>query len=118
MSVNESIKEIELFLPERYAGILVEILHKNTQVNEIRIRKNMPVIVSTPLQSFFIAKEKMVRVYTPDVLCTDESEMALIFSKLCHYSVYSYKESLNAGYITLKSGSRVGVCAQAVVKTG
>lgn len=118
MQKNETIREILALMPPRLAQVFRRVLHENSAIHEIHIRKNQPVVLCTPQNTFFIQNEKTVSDYSSDVLYTADEEITFIFQKLCHYSVYSYKESLNDCFVTLGSGSRVGVSAEAVVKNG
>ncbi len=48
----------------------------------------------------------------------DRADIDAIVKKMCDGSIYAYRETINNGYITLKSGVRVGICGRAVTEGG
>ena len=46
------------------------------------------------------------------------ADISRILDKMCDGSLYAYSESISNGYVTLKSGIRVGVCGTASVENG
>lgn len=89
------------------------------QINEIRIRREMPVIIVFGKKSLFISRSgKLVNHYTDNAYSVDCDEFDLIFKKLCNYSVHCEIENLKNGFITAEGGNRIGVCSTAVLKDG
>ncbi|MBR2589333.1 MAG: Flp pilus assembly complex ATPase component TadA [Clostridia bacterium] len=115
--VNQA-KEILLLMPQRLQGILAPVLEAKPDIYEIRMRKNKAVILCGAGTAYFIKDSMAVSGYTKDVCTASAAEIESMFAKLAHYSVYTYKESLTECFITLQGGSRVGICAEAVVKNG
>lgn len=77
---------------------------KLDKLEEIRIRVNRPVILQ------YGQVEEVIN-YTID------SEMILnILQNICDNSIYAYQEQICNGYITLKSGHRVGITGNVVFK--
>ena len=118
MTSLESENEILQLLPPRLQQAFQTVLTAEPNLPEIRLRKNKPVVFCYADSVRFFKDNMLVKNHTHGVLCVSEGELESVFARLCHYSVYSYKESLNAGFICLKGGSRVGICAEAVVKDG
>lgn len=85
------------------------------QAQEIRLRANMPLVLFCGNRSYFYDENGIVlsnydaRALTPSLNDIKES-----FNNICNYSVYSYQHQLKEGFITVKGGHRVGICATAV----
>lgn len=103
-------------LPENIASILSN-LDSNIldRITELRIRRDKPIVVVFRNTSYFIDCNSDIYDYVPNTafIC-DNDTFDKIFMQICDYSLYSNMESLKAGYITLKNGSRVGVSSTAV----
>lgn len=118
MTSLESENEILQLMPPKLQRVIRTALANEPLLLEIRLRKNQPVVFCYADGVRFFKNDMLVKNYAFDVCGVTAEELEFIFAKLCHYSVYSFKESLNAGFISLEGGSRVGVCAEAVVKEG
>lgn len=89
------------------------------RIREIRLRSRKSVAVITDKGTEFILPSgRLTCVYTEFALSTDENEIGEIFKRLCAYSVYSFTDSVNRGYITLNGGHRAGVAGTAVSENG
>lgn len=106
-SLSDGILNAFSFLPS-------EILK---QINEIRIRKNLPLILVFGKNCLFItSKGKLLNHYSEQCYVVDDEEFDLIFRKLSNYSVHSVIDNLTKGFITADGGNRIGVASTAVVK--
>lgn len=101
-------------LPDRIKNTVLNVCISNDDICELRLRINQPPILITPTKKYFIGKDSISLSFN-DAIYITKQEIDDCFNKLCHYSVYSYKENINSGFITL-DGCRVGVCGNAVVK--
>lgn len=89
------------------------------RIREIRLRSRRAVAVITDRGTEFILPSgRLTSVYTELAVSTDENEISEIFKRLCGYSVYSFTESVNRGYITVSGGHRAGVAGTAVSENG
>ena len=89
------------------------------RINELRIRRSLPLIIVFGNKSYFISKSgKLVNHYFNGVYCVDSDEFDLIFKRLCNYSVHCETDNLKNGFITADGGCRVGVCSTAVTNDG
>ncbi len=89
------------------------------QLNEIRLRKNMPLMLVFGKNSFFITpKGKLLNYCCDAVYIVSDEEFELVFRRLCNYSVHSVIDNLKKGFITGEGGNRIGVCSTAVIKEG
>ena len=75
-------------------------------VEEIRIRANMPIAIK--LTNEIKILEHLVTV----------QEILETFQKVCENSVYSYKKQICEGFITIKNGHRVGITGNCVIENG
>ncbi len=118
MKVNEICAGITALFPQKYQAALQKALARHEDIYEIRVRKQQPLVLLSANNTYFIsaAGELVFSPMNAAVIAPEEIES--IFAKLCRYSVYSFKESLNEGYVTLPGGARVGIAASAVVKNG
>lgn len=97
-----------------------EVLHRTPEtikkeVQEVRIRANMPLIAFCGNKSFFYDKEGiLVSNYCSQLFIPSLNDIKESFNTICNYSVYSYQNQLKQGFITIKGGHRVGICATAV----
>ena len=88
-------------------------------VTEIRLRVRKPVIAVTVNGICFLHRSaKLTQVYSDAVVKTCEKEIEEVFSRLCGYSVYSHRDAINKGYITISGGHRAGVAGTAVTEHG
>lgn len=67
------------------------------RIQEIRIRTNRPIAVKVE-NSNKILKHKV-----------SQEEILRIFEKICEGSIYSYKNQICEGFITVKGGHRIGI---------
>lgn len=89
------------------------------RIIEIRLRSRSPVVVTTREGTEFVLPSgRLTCVYSSLVLKTDEREISEIFKRLCGYSVYSFTDAINKGYITVEGGHRAGVAGTAVAENG
>lgn len=113
---NESIVEVINLLPASIKSHIDKSFIEDFNITEIRIRKNKPIVLISPTKKYFIRENSIIKSCNDAVFVTSD-EVMNIFDKLCHYSVYSYKENINSGFITM-NGCRVGVVGSAVCKDG
>lgn len=88
-------------------------------VTEIRLRKNLPLVLCAGKNIYFItSKGKLLNHFSDYAYRVDEEEFDVVFRRLCNYSVHCEIDNLINGYITVKGGNRVGVCSTAVKTNG
>lgn len=89
------------------------------RIREIRVRSRQPVVIITDRGVEFAANTgRLTQVYSDLIMKTDEHEVQEIFKRLCGYSVHSFKDAINRGYITVAGGHRAGVAGTAVTENG
>ncbi|MEG1743791.1 MAG: hypothetical protein RR246_06445, partial [Clostridia bacterium] len=103
------IEKIYRFLPSRITFAIRAQNRKILEnVNEIRLRTNLPVSLTLPDRNIILAEPILGQL-----ICTKE-EIAETLSYLCSSSLYSFDETIKNGYIPLDNGGRAGVCGDAV----
>lgn len=119
----DNIKRFDLAansLTARLAEIFtaLEIADKE-RIREIRLRSRKPVAVITESGTEFLsASGRLTKIYSDLAIKTDEKEIVDVFRRLCGYSVHSFTDAINKGYITLSGGHRAGVAGTAVSENG
>ncbi|MBQ8763636.1 MAG: hypothetical protein IJZ07_05980 [Clostridia bacterium] len=89
------------------------------RIREIRIRNRRPVTVITEKGAEFLTfSGRLTQVYSDLTVKTDENEVCEIFRRLCGYSVHSFSDAVNRGFITINGGHRAGVAGTAVTENG
>ncbi len=88
-------------------------------IREIRLRSRRAVTVITGRGTEFLSRSgRLTRIYSDLVYKTDEREIEEIFRRLCGYSVHSFKDAINKGYVTVPGGHRAGVAGTAATENG
>ena len=108
--MNDLEKELEKILDffpnDLKLKLIFELKKFNNSVLEIRLRKNKPVCVFSNGKNYILNA------------VVSKENLDYIFNRLCKYSVYSYQQDINNGFITTDFGARVGVCGTAVYNDG
>lgn len=87
---------------------------EKAQIREIRLRTEKPVIaVTSNGVSFIMPSGRLTCVYSDLAVRAVEKDIQDTFHRLCGYSVYSFKDAINKGFITVKGGHRAGVAGTA-----
>lgn len=113
---KDRLKKIISVLPHRIKNTVYEACVSDKNICEVRLRINQPALLVAPTKKYFIGENSIITSCNNAVFITKQ-EIEECFNKLCHYSVYSYKDCINSGFITL-DGCRVGICGNAVIKDG
>lgn len=107
-------------LGERLSAIFKKLNdYEKNSIREIRCRTDNPVVVITADGVRFIASTgRLQQLYTATAVRTDKREIEEIFKRICAYSVHSFKDAINSGYVTVNGGHRAGVAGTAVTENG
>lgn len=107
LSIN--IKQLLLSLPEK--------LQKKVQ--EIRLRINQPLVISFGKDNVFLCKTGIVLdVPNCNAYICDKNDLIECFKCICEFSIYTYQNQINQGFITIRGGHRIGLCGSAVIENG
>ena len=103
MKAYESLKTVSQALPPGMRNGVLEAAQRNlNNLQEIRLRINRPVMLC------------FTGGFVPTDFIATRADINAVFSALCGFSVYSKQHEIVCGYITLKGGSRAGLCGTAV----
>lgn len=105
----------------RFVGDTFHSLEKNikSQISEIRLRKNKPIIIYVHSTLYFIEHGgALTRTLNDRCMIINDEDFEYICDKLCSHSYHTNMSSLTDGYVTAKNGSRIGVSSTAVFREG
>lgn len=87
-------------------------------LQELRLRVNRPLgLVINGRESYVTSRGGMTNSQSMALKITTD-EIKGCFKAVCDYSVHSFSRELSEGFITLRGGHRVGLCATAVYNNG
>lgn len=97
----------------------LESAEKET-IREIRLRSGQPLVIVTDSGVRFLsaASGRLTEVYSPSVMHTSSDDVSEVFRRVCGYSVHTYCESINKGFVTFEGGHRAGVAGVASTENG
>ena len=87
---------------------LREVLQKvpreiGDRVQEIRLRLEAPVMLSTPQGEWFVTREGRVTPRaTEDTLFCTRTQLSDAFQILCDFSVHTHQQELRQGYLAVR----------------
>ncbi len=81
------------------------------QAAELRFRTGRHITAVCRDKLLFIGREGAQPSPGAGMPVVSREMLAEIVSALCEFSVYTHSESLRAGYLTIKGGHRIGLCA-------
>lgn len=88
-----------------------------TEIQEIRLRINRPLIVRTSKGEVYLDEQGKFTGNIKQAHHVSECELEQLLMHLCHDSPYAFEDELRQGFITAPGGHRVGVAGQAVLET-
>ncbi|MBR3249607.1 MAG: stage III sporulation protein AA [Clostridia bacterium] len=104
----EELNQVLQYFPLEIYLQLTKFIEENEnladEIEEIRIRTDKPISVKVN-NSNRILKHKI-----------NQEETLKIFEKVCENSVYSYRNQICEGFITIKGGHRVGITGNVVME--
>lgn len=106
----EELNQVLQYFPLEIYLHLTKFIEENEKVaddiEEIRIRTDRPIVIrvngANKILKYKVNQEETLRV----------------FEKVCENSVYSYRNQICEGFITVKGGHRIGITGNAVVEEG
>lgn len=86
-------------------------------INEIRLRADRYITVSTPDGERFITSDGKLAAFRRNAVSVSQTDIEGIFMSALRYSIHSHSREIAQGFITLKGGNRLGFCGTAVYKS-
>lgn len=104
----KELEEIFKYFNENIKNEILKFFNKKseylTEVQEIRIRVNKPIILK-------IGQTSKILKYI-----VNQEEVCEIFEKICENSIYSYRKQICEGFITIRGGHRIGITGSCVME--
>ncbi len=110
LSFDMAVKPISKHLKE----LLLCVDNKTKEhCNEIRLRKNKPVVLMIKNKCAILRNDGSVCFENKNPYICSEDELNDTFIRMCDYSVHTHTSDITDGYITIDGGHRVGVVGTA-----
>lgn len=114
-----SFKQAAELLPEKVRNELLSLPEDiMPSVREIRLRAQMPLVLTLGNTPVYIRRHKAVSVFDGDCFSLTGRELFECVQSMCRYSLHTFSESIANGYIPLAGGHRAGICGSASVRGG
>ncbi len=110
------IENLRTYLPSEWVESLLSLPpEQQAAIQEIRLRANQPVTLSTPQGERFLFSTRMASLQQPNAVVCRQDMLEGCFLRFCEQSVYAHEEELRQGYIAVAGGIRVGIAGTAVL---
>lgn len=104
------------YLPERLRKAVAAV---NTDITEIRIRRERPLVIMQNNKMYFLTAEGNLNdSFSNGCITVSATEIESVFYSVCRNSVHSFQADICNGFITIEGGHRVGLCGTAVIRDG
>lgn len=118
MDSKNVIKEASYFLPEQIRLVLAALDERYiAHIKEIRLKCNTPICLITSKKRLFLKYNGTLSedATGSDLLITSKNDVDESASRLVNFSVHAFQNDMKKGFVTIKGGHRVGICATAIV---
>lgn len=89
-----------------------------SQLQEIRLRVNAPLLCIYKNQEYYISSKGEVTQDANKCWLIRKKEIQETVEYIGNYSLYAYEEEVRQGFITIQGGHRVGIAGKAIVENG
>ena len=96
-------------------AILEQALKNKTDLQEIRIRTRLPLLVKTAKGNFYIDKSGNFTGNAEEGICCSDKMIEKILNHVCMDSVYAFQDEIKNGYLTIEGGHRIGMVGHTVL---
>lgn len=103
-NLNEELKEALRKVP----------LHLKGKVEEIRLKKDRPLMIYYDGKDYFVSKKGEVSKDISKAMIVEGNHIESTFQLISNYSAYAYLEEIKNGYITVTGGHRIGIGGKVV----
>lgn len=86
-----------------------------TDIREIRVRVNSPIIVRMKGNEYTVSLDGQLTGILSNGFVMNARDLEESIQHICHSSLYAYEEEIRRGYITIAGGHRIGIAGQAVL---
>lgn len=118
MQENDRRQEILRIFSMRIRNVLKNVDIDYTQLQEIRLRVNAPLLCVYKNSEYYISEKGELTVELRQAFIIDKKEIQETVEYIGNYSLYAYEEEVRQGFITIQGGHRVGIAGKAIVENG
>lgn len=118
---SEAFETAISFLEPAIYSVLVKIPENiKNEAQEIRLRTEKSIAIICSKNTFFVQNSGEITTNIDSVknIILKNENIEKSFYRLCNYSIYSFQNQISNGFITTKSGHRIGICGTAVTDCG
>lgn len=118
MNSESILKEATYFLTEQVRFPLAAIDKKYiNEIKEIRLKISAPVCLVTSDSKLFLKYDGTLSNAADgnDLCIVSKNDIDESASRLVNFSVHAFQNEMKKGFITIKGGHRVGICASAII---
>ncbi|WP_139489333.1 stage III sporulation protein AA [Brevibacillus dissolubilis] len=111
--------EIDSILPQALRRVLSALpIHIRENVEEIRLRQNLPVEIRFGQQNHFLTEAGQITTNFRLGYVFREELSGQLLNQISQHSLYALEEELKRGYITIVGGHRIGISGKVVMERG
>jgi stage III sporulation protein AA len=88
------------------------------QITEIRLRVGQPVLIMTGRTDRMLCSNGVLTSEASQAVICTRADITKALQLISRNSLYAFEQELQAGYITISGGHRVGIAGQAIVDNG
>ncbi len=111
-------KGVLFLFPVAMRSLWQKVADMAGQVQEIRLRRDKPVVIMTHLGERFLCSDGSLEERAERAYITEGRELEEILNYMCNYSIYAFEDEIRKGFLTMPGGHRVGVAGEAVLGEG
>ncbi|SFS83259.1 stage III sporulation protein AA [Paenibacillus sp. BC26] len=113
------LKKVQHLLPSELTEVLGRIPERlKDAVEEIRIRENRPLEISTGLAFWFVSVQGVLLPNPENAYKPSPETCRKLLERVTNHSLYAMEEELRRGYITVAGGHRIGLAGRTVLEHG
>ncbi|MDR0879897.1 MAG: stage III sporulation protein AA [Clostridioides sp.] len=92
---------------------------RHIEIEEIRLRVNKPLILNSMGEDYFYDTEtEKLSMRSDSAYIVTKDDIAKTFQIICKYSIHSFMDDIQKGFITLDGGHRVGIVGKTIMEGG
>ena len=116
--MEEKYNEIYEILGSKIKDVLITQFEKGNRLEELRLRAEKPLVLSAERGSFFITPGGKITNRIQEAYIVTSRDIKETLTLVSGYSIYAFEEEIKKGFITIKGGSRIGLCGKTVIEEG
>lgn len=102
-----------------FSRTIRDILSKTSadfeQIQEIRLRVKMPLIIILDNREYYLTKKGALSTDRKEAYLVDREEIRETVEYISNHSLYAFEEEMRQGFLTIQGGHRIGIAGKAVL---